>query len=86
MNESKLAIVCTGGETRCAFSGGFLVGLGLKFSIELSIIIAASGSADNACYFASKQFYEIERIWKKHLVTKKFLTFFRVWKMIDIDY
>lgn len=86
MSRSKLAIVCTGGGTRCAFAGGFLVGLGREFSLEPSIIVAASGSAGNACYFASKQFVEIERIWKKHLATKKFFTFFRVWKMMDIDY
>ncbi len=82
----KLAIVCTGGGTRCAFAGGFLVGLGREFATEPSIIVAASGSAGNACYFASKQFDEIERIWKRHLATKRFFTFFRVWKMMDIDY
>lgn len=83
---NKLAIICTGGGTRCAFGGGALVALSKELKIQPDIIIAASGNAGSACYFAANQLDEIERIWKKHLVTRKFFFIFRFWKMMDIDY
>ncbi len=64
----------------------FLVGLQKEFSLQPSIIIAASGSAANACYFASGQYAEIERIWKSRLASRKFFSPLRFWKVVDIDY
>ncbi len=53
---------------------------------EPPIIIAASGSAGNACYFASHQYDEIERIWKQHLASWRFFFPLRIWRMMNIDY
>jgi predicted patatin/cPLA2 family phospholipase len=70
---------------RCAWSGGFLCAL-QELGLRPGRIIASSGNVGNAVYFAAGQSESIRRIWTEHLPGKRFISFVRFWKIIDIDY
>lgn len=87
MPDKKIAIVCSGGGMKCAYSAGVLVALAKELNlVSPDLIIAASGSAGSVFYYLAKQYEEIERIWTKHLAKGNFISFLRFWKIIDIDY
>ena len=85
--EKKIAIVCSGGGMKCAYSAGALKALGESVGFKNpDIIIASSGSAGSLVYYLSGQYKSIEKIWTELLSTPKFISFFRMWKIMDIDY
>ena len=83
----KLAIICTGGGMRCAYSGGALVALAKEFHITTpDITIGVSGGAGSLAYYLAGQYEDIERIWTELLATKKFIEFRLKKPILDIDY
>ncbi len=70
---------------RCAWSGGFIAGL-QELQIIPSVIIATSGNVGNAVCFASGQTGIIKKVWSDYLTGTRFINFFRINKIVDIDY
>lgn len=70
---------------RCAWSAGFLYGLHEQ-GFQAEELIASSGNVANAAYFATNQVENMKRIWTKHLPGKRFISYSRLNKIIDIDY
>src|SRR3989338_4865023 len=85
--ERKIAIVCSGGGMRCAYTGGALIALAREFQMTSpDIIIASSGSAGMAFYYLTGQYQALKDICVELLSTPQFISFLRFWKIIDIDY
>lgn len=83
----KIAIIATGGGMLCAFSAGCFAALQKEFQYtKPAIIIAGSGSAGNAYYYLSNQCDALKRIWLKHLASNRFILWWRLDKIMDIDY
>jgi predicted patatin/cPLA2 family phospholipase len=80
----KIAIIMSGGGMRAAYCVGALFELKEKGIIP-DIIIAGSGSAGTASYYIAKQDKGI-RIWTDLLSNKHFINFWRIKKILDIDY
>ncbi|MFM2198795.1 MAG: hypothetical protein RLZZ505_2227 [Verrucomicrobiota bacterium] len=87
-NEAKkLAIVCAGGGTSCAYSGGALTALAIEHGLlQPDYMIAASGSAGSAMYYLTGQYESIRRTWTRHICSPQFLSFKRIHKIMDVDY
>lgn len=83
--KEKTAIICSGGM-RSAHGGGLLYALGTKFNIRPDIIVASSGNAGNAIYFCAEQYDDLKNIWLERLSTPKFISFLRLFRIMDIDY
>ncbi len=87
MSNDKIAIVCSGGGMRCAYSAGALIALAEEFDLtKPDILIATSGSAGSSLYYLTGQYDDIKTIWTELLSTRKFISFFRFWRIMDIDY
>lgn len=85
--KDKLAVITSGGGTKCSFGVGIMLALAEKFGIkEPPILISCSGSAGTGSYFVAKQYNSIRNIWGNLLSTRKFVNRARFWRMIDIDY
>lgn len=83
----KLAIITSGGGTRCCWGAGAMLALAKHYNFtEPDILIACSGSAGTGSYYVAKQYHSIKNIWGNLLASKKFLNHLRFWKIIDIDY
>lgn len=86
MNE-KLAIITSGGGTRCCWGAGAMLTLAKHYHLtEPAFLIACSGSAGTGSYYVAKQYSSIKNIWGNLLASKKFLNHLRFWKIIDIDH
>lgn len=83
--KKKLVIVMSGGAMNCAYGAGFLVALSHYALPKNTTIIAASGNAGNATYFASGQVDIGREFWVEKLSGNKLINFRRR-KMLDIDY
>lgn len=76
-----------GGGMRCAYSAGATVALAKEFGLcEPGMFLASSGSVGTMFYFLARQYDAIERIWTKHLATRRFVSLLRVGKIMDIDW
>lgn len=83
----KLAIITSGGGTKCSFGVGVMLALAERLCIqEPPILISCSGSAGTGSYFVAKQYNSIRNIWGNLISTRKLLNHARFWKMMDIDY
>jgi predicted patatin/cPLA2 family phospholipase len=83
----KTAIILSGGGMRCAYSAGAMYALATELNFKSpDILIVGSGSAGTGSFYTSKQYESIKSIWTERLSTRKFINFFRFWKIIDIDY
>lgn len=82
----KIAIVLSGGGMTCVYQVGVLQALREKFAVAPDIIVGSSGSAGTVAYFATEQFETIKHIWLDLLSTNKFISLWRIWKIMDIDY
>lgn len=72
---------------RSAHGGGFLCALAQELGIATpDILVASSGDAGNILYFSAGQYESIKRIWEKLLSTPKFISPWRFWRVMDIDY
>ncbi len=84
---SKLAIVASEGGMRCAYSVGAILALVEKYDLKKpDFVIGASGSTGTLAYYVSGQYKSIKNIWENLLSTKKFVSFLRLSRIIDIDY
>ena len=71
----------------CAYSVGVILGLIDKYKLtDPDIVIGASGSSGFLAYLVTKQYKEGRNIWANLLSTKKFISFSRWNKIMDIDY
>lgn len=83
----KLALICSGGGMRCAYSGGALVALAKQFHLTTpDIVIGISGGAASLTYYVSRQYDAIEHIWTTLVATPKFISFRLHRPILDIDY
>lgn len=83
----KLAIIACGGGMTCSYSASVVCALAKEFKItDPDIVIASSGSSGTMAYFVAKQYQSIENIWKNLLWTKRFVNWYRFWKIMNIDY
>ena len=82
----KTAWIFSGGSARAVYTAGSLYALcniGIK---KPDIIIAGSGSAGTSLCYVSGQTEIIKKVWCESLSTKKFLNFWRFWKILNVDY
>jgi predicted acylesterase/phospholipase RssA len=87
MDRQKTAIVMAGGGMRSAHGAGFLYALGTEVRADLpDMVVGSSGNAGNVLYFAAGQYDSIRRIWLELLSTRKFISLWRFWRMMDVDY
>lgn len=82
----KVAWILPGGAARTVYTAGVLFALGTKKFPRPDMIIACSGSAGTSLCYVAEQYDLIKNIWCNGLFTKKFINYWRFWKMIDIDY
>lgn len=83
--KKKLVIIMSGGAMNCAYGAGMLSALEDVRLPKGTAIIAASGSAGNATYFASGQRDFGREVWGNYLSGDKLINFGRK-KILDIDY
>src|SRR5258708_2202284 len=84
---SKIAIVFSEGGMSCAYSVGVTLGLINKYKLtQPDIMIGSSGSTGILAYFVAGQYEAGRNIWENLLSTRKFISFFRLWRIMDIDY
>lgn len=83
----KIAIVGSEGGMSCAYSVGVILALVEKFNLtDPYLVIGSSGSTGTLAYYAAGQYKSIKNIWENLLPSKKFISFFRLNKIMDIDY
>ena len=72
---------------RSAHGGGFLYALATRLGITApDVMVGSSGDAGNVLYFSSGQYEEGKRIWTQHLSAPQFISPFRFWRVMDINY
>lgn len=85
--NNPIAIVGSGGGMKSAHGAGFLYVLATKFGITTpDIMVGSSGDAGNTLYFSAGQYESLKRIWTELLSAPKFISYFRFWRVMDIDY
>lgn len=87
MKNYKLAIVVSWWWTNCSYSVWALCALEKKYK-DLSpyVVLWTSWWAWIAAYFVANQSDDNLYIWSNLLSTYKFISFFRFWKIINVDY
>lgn len=83
--KKKLVIVMSGGAMNCAYGAGFLAALSNRNLPKNTVVIAASGNAGNATYFASGQGEVGRGVWVEYLSGDRLINYRRR-KILDIDY
>ena len=85
--QEKTAIILMGGGMRSAHGAGFLHTLALELDITTpDIMIGSSGDAGNVAYFAAGQYHSMKTIWCNLLSTSKFISPWRLWRVMNVDY
>ena len=85
--KNRTAIILMGSGMRSAHGAGFLYALAKNLGITSpNIMIGSSGDAGNVLYFASGQYESLKHIWTELLSTPKFISYWRFWKMMNVDY
>jgi len=85
--KDKIAIVTNGGGMSCSYSAGAICALAEVYGLtEPDILVGSSGGAGTMAYFAAGQYSSIKNIWTNLLCTRKFISFWRIFKIMDIDY
>jgi len=85
--KKGIAIVTSGGGMGCSYSVGALMALIEKYKLtDPDIVVCSSGSAGTLSYFVARQYNSITNIWINLLCDRKFISFFRIFKVMDIDY
>lgn len=83
----KIGIVTSGGGMSCSYSVGVLLALVEKYKFTNPyVVIGGSGSTGTLAYYVAKQYPQIKNIWENLLSTKKFISFARPQRIMDIDY
>lgn len=84
--KQKTAWILAGGAARTVYTAGSLYALCQMDIPKPDILIACSGSAATSLCYVTGQHETIKNVWCRSLSTKKFVNFFRFWKVINIDY
>jgi predicted patatin/cPLA2 family phospholipase len=85
--RDKIAIIFLGAGLASSYSVGSILGLIDKYKLtNPEIVLAGSGSVGTASYFVSGQYESLKNIWINLLSTRKFINFWRFWKILNIDY
>lgn len=80
-------MVFAGGGMRSAHGGGFLHTLATQLGITSpDIAIGSSADAGNVVYYAAKNYDGLKKVWCELVSTPKFISFWRPWKIMDVDY
>lgn len=82
----KTAWIFPGGAARTVYTAGVLYSLCEMNFLKPDIIIACSGSAPTSLCYVSGQKEIIKNVWCGCLSSFRFLTFWRFWKIVNIDY
>ncbi len=86
MRKEPVAIITSGGGTRCAYSAGAVIALGEKLGItDPDIFVAASGSVAGLFYYLTAQYDFLKEGWLKYIPTREFIRY-APFPHIDIDY
>lgn len=71
----------------CAYFAGAVLALIEKVNLtDPYIVIGSSGSTGTLAYYVSRQYKSIRNIWQNLLSTNKFISFFRLREIMNIDY
>lgn len=85
--KEKTAYILVGGGMRSAHGAGFLYALGTRLRLpDPDIIIGTSGNAGNTLYYIAGQYDALERVWTRRLSTPRFISGWRFWKILNINY
>ena len=83
----KVAIVGYEGGLSCAYFVGVILALVEKFQLtEPYLVVGSSGSTGTLAYYVAGQYESIRNIWENLLPTKKFISIYRLNKIMDVDY
>jgi predicted patatin/cPLA2 family phospholipase len=84
---NKNAIICVGGGMASSYSAGFLYAMGTTLGIpQPTMVLGTSGAAGNVAYFCAGQYDVGREIWCERICTKQFVSLWRFWKVLDVDY
>lgn len=87
VEKEKIALIVSGGGMKSAYCGGVVHGLSKKYpGFKPDIIISSSGGSGCASYYVTEQTDSGERIYKNLITSKRFISFLRPSKILDIDY
>jgi hypothetical protein len=87
MSREKTAVILTGSAMRSAHGAGFLYALATELGItQPDIMIGSSGNAGNVLYYCAGEYEQMKRIWTEILWTPKFISLWRFWRMMNVDY
>ena len=85
--EDRPALVVQGGALRGVYSVGALAALeDLDLREAFSFVIGSSAGACNGAYFLAQQSEDGIRIYVDELSGPDFVSFRRIWKIVDIDF
>lgn len=83
----KIAIVGYEGGISCAYFVGVILALVEKFNLtDPYLVIGSSGSTGTLAYYVAGQYKSIRNIWENLIPSKKFVSLWRLKKIMDIDY
>lgn len=82
----KTAWIFPGGSARTVYTAGVMYGLSQLGIPKPDILIAASGSAPTSVCYVTGQNEIIRTVWLECLSTWRFRSYFRFWKILNIDY
>ncbi len=82
----KTAWIFPGGAARGVYTAGVIYALCEMAIPKPDIIIAASASAPTILCYITGQYEIIPQVWLESLSTRKFVNFWRFWKVLNINY
>lgn len=86
-NDIKTALVVQGGGMRASYSMGSLLALEeLGFNNSFDYVLGSSAGAINGAYFLAKQSKLATEIYTDYLTNSKFLNFFRLKEILNVEY
>lgn len=72
---------------KSAHGAGFLYALATELGVQRpDIMIGSSGDAGNVLYYCAGQWEEMKQIWVDLLWTPKFISLWRFWRVMNVDY
>ncbi len=83
----KVAIIGSEGGMSCAYFTGAILALVEKLNFtDPYMVVGSSGSTGTLAYYVARQYGSIKNIWQNLLPSKKFVSFWRLGEIMDIDY
>lgn len=84
--EAKTAWIFPGGSARAVYTAGAMYALSQMDIRKPDMIIAASGSAPTSVCYITGQYEIIPKVWLESLSTRKFVSFWRFWNILNTDF